>query len=147
AKASIVLTSPSSAWRPQLRGVQVGVLSHSSTQKGGTLMNRARLRVPIGLLLMAVLLAVTSCQPQQAGSTAQGTSVPRNRTLVMTPWSDTTGPLKNPENWNIYLTGNSNLRVVGLETVFEALMYTNLNTGELIPWQAESFEYNKEFTD
>ena len=25
-------------------------------------------------------------------------------------------------------------------------MYTNLNTGEIIPWQAESFAYNDTFT-
>ena len=26
-------------------------------------------------------------------------------------------------------------------------MYTNLNTGEIIPWQAESFTYNDDFTE
>ena len=73
--------------------------------------------------------------------------VPRERTLVITPWSDRTGPLRNPDNWNIYQSGNGNQReVAGNKTVFEALMYTNLNTGELIPWQAESFEYNDDFT-
>jgi peptide/nickel transport system substrate-binding protein len=35
---------------------------------------------------------------------------------------------------------------MGSKTIYEALMYTNLNTGELIPWQAESFEYNDDYT-
>jgi peptide/nickel transport system substrate-binding protein len=30
--------------------------------------------------------------------------------------------------------------------VYEALMYTNLNTGEVIPWQAEEFKYNDTYT-
>jgi peptide/nickel transport system substrate-binding protein len=79
-----------------------------------------------------------------AGSTGSGPS--RERTLVITPWSDTTGPLKNPDNWHIYQSGNQNLRHMGGKTVFEALFYTNLNTGELVPWQAETYEYNDDFT-
>ena len=72
--------------------------------------------------------------------------VPREKTLVVTPWSDTTGPLKNAKDWHIYQIGNKNQREIGHKTVFEALMYTNLNTGELVPWQATSFEYNDDFT-
>lgn len=121
-------------------------------------MNHARLHVPIVLILLcAVMVAVAACQPQgitqpqpqgatQSQDVAPPQDVARNRTLVITPWSDTTGPLRNPENWHIYQTGNSNLRHMGGKTVFEALMYTNLNTGELIPWQAESFEYNDDYT-
>jgi peptide/nickel transport system substrate-binding protein len=121
-------------------------------------MQHARFRVPATLLLVALMLALAACQPgapsgpqpgQPAAEPAQaGASgeVDRSRTLVITPWSDTTGPLTNPDNWHIYQTGNSNLRHMGGKTVFEALFYTNLNTGELIPWQAESFEYNEDFT-
>jgi hypothetical protein len=29
--------------------------------------------------------------------------VPREKTLVVTPWSDTTGPLKNAKDWHIYI--------------------------------------------
>jgi peptide/nickel transport system substrate-binding protein len=120
-------------------------------------MKHGRVRALIGLLLVAALLLLSACQPQagtagDSGGAAASTGgaglreVPRNRTLIITPWSDTTGPLRNPENWNVYLSGNSNLRHMGGKTVFEALMYTNLNTGELIPWQAESFENNDDFT-
>lgn len=72
--------------------------------------------------------------------------VPRNRTLVVTPWSDMTGPLRNPEDWNWYKSGNQNLRHFAGKTNQESLMYTNLNTGELVPWQAESYSYNADFT-
>ena len=99
-------------------------------------------RLWIGLILLVLLLlTLAGC----AAPAADG-DVPRNRTLVITPWSDRTGPLTNPENWHIYQSGNQNQRQMGSKTIFEALMYTNLNTGELIPWQAESYEYNDDFT-
>ncbi len=41
----------------------------------------------------------------------------------------------------------NNQREMGLKGIYEALFYTNLNTGELIPWQGESYEYNDDFTE
>ncbi len=72
-------------------------------------------------------------------------SVPRNETLVMTPWGDQPAQLANADNWNTYLASVSHQRDVMQYTVNEELFYTNLNTGELIPWQAESFEYTPDF--
>jgi peptide/nickel transport system substrate-binding protein len=109
-------------------------------------------------MLVALIASCTPSQPAggdagagtssgESGSTAAtGDGPARDRTLVVTPWSDRTGPLANPENWNVYQTGNGNQREMGNKTVFEDLFYTNLNTGELIPWQAETFEYNDDFT-
>jgi peptide/nickel transport system substrate-binding protein len=72
--------------------------------------------------------------------------VPRNRTLVVTPWGKG-AEIVNPTNLNIYLTSSWNhQREITDKTVFEDLMYTNLNTGEIVPWQAESFTYNDAFT-
>jgi len=72
--------------------------------------------------------------------------VPRNKTLVVTPWGKGV-EIVNPNNINIYLTSSWNhQREITDKTVFEDLMYTNLNTGEIIPWQAESFNYNDTFT-
>jgi peptide/nickel transport system substrate-binding protein len=111
------------------------------------MMQRTSLRASVTLLVALTMLVLVACQPaQQQASAVQDGEVPRNRTLIITPWSDTTGPLRNPDNWNFYLSGNSNLRHMGGKTNFEALMYTNLNTGELVPWQAETFEYNEDFT-
>lgn len=123
-------------------------------------MSRAAIRAPILMMLISILVALlASCTPPQQGggeapsaggssgaSEATGEGPARNRTLVVTPWSDATGPLSNPENWNVYQTGNSNQRNMGDKTVYEQLFYTNLNTGELIPWQAETFEYNDDYT-
>ena len=72
--------------------------------------------------------------------------MPRERTLVVTPWGDRARD-PEPENYNIYLSGSYNhQRESGDKTIYEALMYTNLNTGEVIPWQAESFTYNDSYT-
>ena len=38
-------------------------------------------------------------------------------------------------------------REMGLKGIYEALFYTNLNTGEVVPWQGESYEYNDDFTE
>src|SRR6266536_1180147 len=88
--------------------------------------------------LVAVGLVLTAC--------GGGSEPPRERTLVITPWG-AVPEIRNPENYNIYLTGTYNhQRESGDKTMFEALMYTNLNTGELIPWQAEKFSYNPTYT-
>jgi peptide/nickel transport system substrate-binding protein len=75
--------------------------------------------------------------------------VPRNETFIFSPWGFTT-ELGNFDNWNVYTQGTafaSNQREMGLKGIFEALFYTNLNTGELIPWQGESYTYNEDFTE
>jgi len=122
-------------------------------------MKHARFRAPLMLIMVAVMVFISACQPQQGAPAASGggaqssaaassgiKDVPRNRTLIVTPWSDSTGPLKNFDNWNMYLSGNQTLRHMGGKTMYEQLFYTNLNTGELIPWQAEKYEYNKDYT-
>jgi len=94
------------------------------------------------LLILGVVL-LTSCQYIPG---AGGGDIPRERTLVITPWG-VVPEIRNPENYNIYLTGAYNhQRESGDKTIYEALMYTNLNTGEVIPWQAESFTYNDTYT-
>jgi peptide/nickel transport system substrate-binding protein len=81
--------------------------------------------------------------PAAAG---QVKDVPRNRTLVVTPWGKG-AEIVNPNNLNIYLTSSWNHQRESTDkTVYEDLMYTNLNTGEIIPWQAESFTYNDTYT-
>ena len=71
--------------------------------------------------------------------------VPRNETLVLTPWGDQPAQFANIENWNPYLTSITKQRDVLQFTVNEALFYTNLTTGELVPWQGESFSYSPDF--
>src|SRR5215216_898904 len=98
---------------------------------------------PMRFLLILGVLLLTSCQyiPAMGGG-----DIPRERTLVITPWG-VVPEIRNPENYNIYLSGTYNhQRESGDKTIYEALMYTNLNTGQMIPWQAESFSYNENYT-
>jgi peptide/nickel transport system substrate-binding protein len=72
--------------------------------------------------------------------------VPRNETLVLTPWGDQPAQLANIDNWHPYLTPTvTHQRDVMQFTINEMLFYTNLNTGELIPWQAVSYENAPDF--
>jgi peptide/nickel transport system substrate-binding protein len=90
--------------------------------------------------MIAVPFLVSSGFAQDIGQ------VPRERTLVMTPWGDRPGPFANIENFNPYLISVDHERNIGHMTYNEALFYTNMNTGELVPWQAESYELNDDFT-
>jgi peptide/nickel transport system substrate-binding protein len=72
-------------------------------------------------------------------------NVPRNETLVLTPWGDQPAQLANIDNWNPYITTISHQRDAMQVTVNEELFYTNLNDGKLIPWQAESFDLSPDF--
>ena len=71
--------------------------------------------------------------------------VPRNQTLVLTPWGDQPAQLANVDNWNPYLTSVTHQRDAMQFTVNEELFYTNLTDGKLIPWQAESFDLSPDF--
>lgn len=96
---------------------------------------------------VAVASLVVSALPMPAA--AQGLAeVPRNKTFIFSPWGFM-NELGNPENWNVYNQGTAinNQREMGLKGILEALFYTNLNTGDLIPWQGESYEYNEDFTE
>lgn len=99
---------------------------------------------------LLVGLAVAGLAIPAAPAVAQGdlAEVPRNETFIFTPWGFVT-ELPNTDNWNVYNQGPAfnNQREMGLKGILEALFYTNLNTGELIPWQAESYEYNDDFTE
>ena len=76
-------------------------------------------------------------------SSAQMNEVPREKTLVIENIS-----IRNttPDNFNPLSTGT--LRHAGLQQVgYESLFYYNYETGELVPWLAESAIYNDDFTE
>lgn len=77
---------------------------------------------------------------------ATGATPARGQTLIFTPWGFYT-VLPSTSNFNIYadITYNPQ-REIGLKTIYEDLMYTNLNTGKSIPWQATSATYNSDYT-
>lgn len=69
--------------------------------------------------------------------------VPRERTLIFENISER---VTSPQNYNPFLP--STLLHAGLQQVgFESLFYYNYETGELMPWLAESYEYNADFSE
>lgn len=70
--------------------------------------------------------------------------VPRTKTLILTPWG-MMNQFTNTDNYNTYQPAVQHIREVGNKTVYEALAYTNMNTGRVIPWLAESWSTSKNF--
>ena len=103
---------------------------------------RARALVPLRIFAGAAVGALLAAS---AASAQDVKAVPRNETLVLTPWGDQPAQLANVDNWNPYLTTVTHQRDAMQFTVNEELFYTNLNDGKLIPWQAESFDLSKDF--
>ena len=67
---------------------------------------------------------------------------PRNQTLIFGSVATT---LRPENNWNplVAQAQHPDSNSYGL---YEELFYTNLNTGELIPWQAESYTISDDYT-
>ncbi|MBS7706914.1 ABC transporter substrate-binding protein [Chelatococcus asaccharovorans] len=72
--------------------------------------------------------------------------VPRNRTLISQGW-DFYNQVPSIDNFNPYAGVLLHQRNSMHYTVYESLFYTNHFTNELIPWIAESYTYNKDFTE
>lgn len=95
----------------------------------------------VGTATLAALLVSTSL------ATAQSIpDVPRNRTLISQGW-DFHNQVPSADNFNPYAGVLLHQRNSLHYTVNEALFYTNHNSNELIPWQAESYSYNDDFTE
>jgi len=73
-------------------------------------------------------------------------TVPRNRTLISQGW-DYYNQVPSPTNLGPYTGIILNQRNSLHYTVSESLFYFNMNSGEIIPWQAESYKYNDKFTE
>ena len=56
------------------------------------------------------------------------------------------GRISDPTNLNIYAPGVSRSDTGLHQLIYEYFFYYNLQTGEFIPWLAESYEYNPDFT-
>lgn len=56
------------------------------------------------------------------------------------------GRIADPTNLNIYAPGVSRSGTGLHQMIYEYFFYQNLQTGEYIPWLAESYEYNEDFT-
>lgn len=72
--------------------------------------------------------------------------VPRERTFIVSGWSDTGGVMPGYDNWNPLTNAGGALRTNGGNFMFEHLVYRNMNDGTEIPWLAESYKPNADFT-
>ncbi len=101
-----------------------------------------RNRLATAILLLCI---VFSWSAFAAGQAAKG-DIPRNRTLISQGW-DLYNQLPSPNNFNPYAGTLLHLRNILHYTVLENLFYTNYATGEIIPWQGRSWEYNSANTE
>jgi peptide/nickel transport system substrate-binding protein len=99
----------------------------------------------LNITLSAFLLLGTALASSLA--TAQDLpNVPRNRTFISQGW-DFYNQVPSPNNFNPYAGVLLHQRNSLHYTVNEMLFYTNHNTNEIIPWQAESYRYNDPHTE
>ena len=88
-----------------------------------------------------VALVLVGCQPT-AGGPAAPVDAERAQSLnIAIP-----GRIADPTNLNLYAPGVSRSNTGLHQVIYEYFFYQNLQTGEYIPWLAESYEYNDDFT-
>jgi peptide/nickel transport system substrate-binding protein len=90
--------------------------------------------------------ATTAPAATAAPQTGQIKDVPREKTYVVTLWSDTGGTIPGFDNWNPYMNSGSLRNNGGNAGLSEGLFYRNLNDGKETPWLAESYKSNADFT-
>jgi peptide/nickel transport system substrate-binding protein len=90
------------------------------------------------LLLIALLLAVLPITAFRVAAQDRA----RNETLIIA----IPGPISDPTNLNIYAPGVSRSSTGLHQLIYEYFFYQNLQTGEYVPWLAESYKYNADFT-
>ena len=132
-------------------------------------MTRNRLYTQASMILAAMMMA-SACtgattQPTTAPAATQGAEatqapaatqapqagqvkdVPREKTYVVTLWSDTGGSIPAFDNWNPLMNAGNALRGNGGNAgLSEGLFYRNLNDGKETPWLGESYKSNADFT-
>ena len=97
-----------------------------------------RLARVVGLIAVATTLQAGSLLAQDIKA------VPRERTMIHVGWSAGAPTLTAPQNANWFALGADTRN--GQMYQFEPLFFYNMFKGEHIPWLAESFAYNSDFT-
>lgn len=87
--------------------------------------------------------AAAPAEPQAEGQGGEFREFPREETVI---FETIDGRVAVPENMNPYLS--SQYPDWGMwQANQESLFYLNFETGELVPWQAESYAYNADYTE
>jgi peptide/nickel transport system substrate-binding protein len=89
-------------------------------------------------LFIALLLSLLLIN----GLPVSGQERPRDESLIIAVSSQNA----DPTNLNIYAPGVSRSNTGLHQMIYEYFFYQNLQTGEYIPWLAESYQYNDDFT-
>jgi peptide/nickel transport system substrate-binding protein len=96
----------------------------------------------IGGVLAFVMLAATACPAPAAPGVVAPVDAVRTQSLnIAIP-----GRIADPGNLNLYAPGVSRSDTGLHQMIYEYFFYQNLQTGEYVPWLAEEYEYNDDFT-
>ncbi len=91
---------------------------------------------------VALLLLVLTTMPVSAATPSDQAAADRASTLKIAIGNR----VQDPTNMNIYAPGVSRSDTGLHQIVYEYFFYNNLQTGEFIPWLAESFLYSDDYT-
>src|SRR5712692_53362 len=91
---------------------------------------------------VALLLLVLTTMPVNAATPVDQAAADRASTLKIAIGNR----VQDPTNMNIYAPGVSRSDTGLHQIVYEYFFYNNLQTGEFIPWLAESFLYSDDYT-
>jgi peptide/nickel transport system substrate-binding protein len=98
----------------------------------------AATQVPVATTAPTVAVSPTTASQAQAART----NVPRNQTLII---GYEGGVVEAPELHNPYAPG-APLSQGNHQLMIESLYYLNYETGQAMPWQAESHQFNADYT-
>jgi peptide/nickel transport system substrate-binding protein len=100
---------------------------------------------PVQVLVTLCAVAVVGVA-LSAAQDAPVRDVPRTRTLVSQGW-DLHNQVPDPTNLSPYAGVLASQRNVLHYTINELLFYTDHNSGRVTPWQGESWQYNRAYTE
>lgn len=106
-------------------------------------MSTSRLqRVWFSIVMLVVMVAATACTAVPGEAVPTEAQLQRAQTLNIA----INGRIADPTNLNIYAPGVSRSNTGLHQMIYEYFFYQNLQTGEYVPWLAESYEYTDDFS-
>jgi peptide/nickel transport system substrate-binding protein len=96
-------------------------------------------------MILVVMVLSAACVPAP-GAEVPGVMTPDQLARAQSLNIAIPGRIANPANLNLYAPGVSRSDTGLHQMIYEYFFYQNLQTGEYVPWLAESYEYNDDFT-
>jgi len=100
-------------------------------------------RLFVFAFLLLLIVAVTSACTATVPAAPSEADMERAKTVNVA----VSKPFDDPTLFNIYTPGFDRSRTGLGAMVYEYLFYLNMETGQFVPWLAESMEYNDDFTE